>query len=38
MKRKLAALAVFGMIYAVAIANALAAKGTYLFPPMTGGG
>ncbi len=38
MKRKLATLTIFGVIYALMIANVLAAKGTWLFEPYTGSG
>ncbi len=38
MKRKLTTLAIFGLIYALMIADVLAANGTWLFAPQTGSG
>ena len=38
MKRKLATLAIFGLIYGLMVANVLADKGTWLFQPYTGSG
>jgi hypothetical protein len=38
MKRKLATLAVFGLVYGLMIVNVLAANGTWLYQPYTGSG